>query len=181
MSRYWAAEDTVVKLQTEKQTLQLQLSSLQHHLSLHRSQIKHAQDAKRETEYRVDVHREKLRLLGERRKSLVASHSTSARGQYAREYQTLLTEHIRLEDQLRQITASRVVACYTLQKLIIDTAYSHNSALPPTVSGLPYPSPPSFFTLLVDSKPHTQAFWCSSHRPGNSRVLSPPTAVSSTP
>jgi len=170
-----------MKLRTERQTLQLQLSSLQHHLSLHKSQIEHAQDPKRETEYRVDAYRKKLRLLGERRKSLVASHSTSARGQYAKEYRILFAEHIRLEDQLRQITASRVVARYTLQKLIIDVAYSHNSTPPPVVSGLPYPSPLSLFTLLVDSKPHTQAFWCSFHRLDDSRVLSPPTAVCSTP
>jgi hypothetical protein len=130
MSQYWAVKDTVATLRAEKQTLQLQLRSLQHHLSLHKSRVRYAHDTK-ETKRQTDAYHENLRLLGERRKALIASHSTSVRGSHAREYQALLAEHIHLEDQFRRITASRMVARYSLQKLIIDAANSHNNTTTP--------------------------------------------------
>jgi len=129
MSQYWAARDTVAKLQTEKRILRLQLCSLQNHLSLHKSHVECAYGTE-EAGRRVDAYHESLRLLGERRMALIASHSTSIRGSHAREYRTLLAEHTHLEDQFRRITASRMVVRYSLQKLIIDAAYSYSNTTP---------------------------------------------------
>ena len=134
MSKYWAAKDTIAKLQMEQQVLQLQLRSLQDHLSLHKLRVSHAQGT--EATKRLDTHFENLRVLGERRMALIASHSASVRGPHAREYRTLLAEHIRLQDQHRQVAASRIVARYTLQNLIIDAARSYNNTISPAVSEL---------------------------------------------
>lgn len=83
----------------------------------------------------MDDYDESLRRLGERRKVLIASHSTSIRGSHAREYRALLAEHVHLEDQFRQITASRIVAHYNLQQLVIDAANSRNNTASSTVGG----------------------------------------------
>ncbi|KAF9653288.1 hypothetical protein BDM02DRAFT_3182829 [Thelephora ganbajun] len=125
MSQYWTARGTVGKLQAEKQILQLQLWSLQHHLSLHKSHIKFTHEAK-ETKRRTDACHENLHLLDEHHKVLINSHLASVHGSHAGEYQTLLAEHLQLEDQFRQIAASHMVTHYSLQKLIIDVTHTHS-------------------------------------------------------
>ena len=129
-----ASEDTTTRLRMEQRALQLQLRSLQHHLSLHKLHVRYTNDTKK-TKRRMDDYDESLRRLGERRKVLIASHSTSIRGSHAREYRALLAEHVHLEDQFRQITASRIVAHYNLQQLVIDAANSRNNTASSTVGG----------------------------------------------
>lgn len=102
--------------------LRSQLRHLQHHLSLCKLHAKYANDAEEGRHLMGNSF-----LLSERRKALVASHSTSIRGPHAQEYRTLLMEHIRLEDQFRQVTAARVAARYRLQKLIIETIHPPNN------------------------------------------------------
>ena len=126
--RHRTAEGEITKLQTEKQALQAHLHYLRHHLALRKM---HARSVNNEVERnrRMDSCYEDFRLLGERHRALVASHSASVRGSHVQEYQKLLTEHIHLEDKFRQVTAARIVARYQLQKLIIDTA-CHADSIP---------------------------------------------------
>lgn len=129
MSRHRAAEDTVAELQTEHQILRTQLRYLQHHLSLSRLHARHSNKTE-ERNPRANSRYQYYRLLEERRKALVASHSSSVRGPHASEYRRLLTAHIRLEDGFRQVAAARVVARYRLQKLIVDAAHYCNAESP---------------------------------------------------
>ena len=125
MLQYWTARTAAEKLQTENQALQLQLRSLQHHLSLHRFHVRSVCETEK-AELRADACQETLRLLDVRRKVLINSHLTAVHGSHAGEYRTVLAEHILLEDQFRQISASHMVTRYSLQKLIIDVAYAHS-------------------------------------------------------
>ena len=138
MSKRRVAEDTITKLKTENQTLQSQLRYLQHHLSLSKLHARYSIDTE-EGNRRMGARYGHFRLLGDRRKALVASHSSSVRGSHNKEYRTLLMEHVHLEDQFRQITAARIVARYRLQKLII--AIAHSSKVTPPVSRVCYLSP----------------------------------------
>ena len=126
MLQYWTARSAAAKLQAEKETLQLQLRSLQHHLSLHKFHVKSAYETKEEAKLRTDTCQETLRLLDVRRKVLADSHLASVHGSHVGMYRTLLTEHLQLEDQFRKISASQVATRYTLQKLIIDTVRAHS-------------------------------------------------------
>jgi len=128
MLQYWTARSTAAKLQDEKRILQLRLRSLQHHLSLHKFHVKLASEAKERSKLQVGACQETLRLLDMRRKVLVDSHLTSVHGSHARDYRTLLTEHLQLEDQFCQISASHMVTRYSLQKLIIDIVYAYGDA-----------------------------------------------------
>lgn len=138
MSQHRAAEDEAATLQKENQALKSRLRYLQHHLSLSKMHTRYSIGAQRNR--RMDP--QHFRLLGERRRALVASHFSSVRGSHAREYQTLLMKHTYLEDQFRQITAARIVARYRLQKLVIDAARSYkvSSLLPLSPSTNPVPS-----------------------------------------
>jgi hypothetical protein len=135
ISPHRAAKNAVTKLQTENQALQSQLRFLQHHLSLCYLQARYANDTKGGNR-RMDFRYEELRLLGERRKALITSHSSLIHGSHAKEYRTLLMEHVHLQDQFRQVTAARIVARYRLQKLIIDVTQSYNGAESTTVRRL---------------------------------------------
>lgn len=129
VSQYSTSKNTVTNLQMERRMLQPRLSFLQKHLVLHKLHIRHARRTE-ETKRITNSYRERLGLIGERRESLVAAHSASVRGSYAKEYRKLLAKHVRLEDQFRQAVSSRVVALYALQKLIIDVVYSHTTGRP---------------------------------------------------
>ena len=122
--RHRATEGEIAKLQTEKQALQSHLHHLRHHLALRKMHARYVNNQV-ERSRRMDSCYEDFHLLGERRRALVASHSASVRGSHAQEYQTLLMEHIHLEDNFRRVTAARIVARYQLQKLIIDAADCH--------------------------------------------------------
>ena len=151
MSQYRTARSAVAGLQAEKQTLQLQLRSLQNQLSLHKLHVRSACQTKKEAKRRTDANRERLRLLEERRKVLIDSHFASVRGSHAGEYRALMAENVRLEDQFRQIAASHMVTRYSLQKLFIDVAHAHNEITLQTVCmELPSTPPPptSFFRLV---------------------------------
>lgn len=149
MLQYWTARSTVAKLQTEKQTLQLQLRALQHHLSLHKLHVQVAHETETEAKRQKDTYHDNLRLLEERRRILIDSHSSSVHGTHAAKYRALLAEHLQLEDQFRQITASRTVIHYRLQKLIIDVSHGQNEvALQPVCgSSSLCRLPPLFLTL----------------------------------
>lgn len=125
----------MAKLQTEKQKLQLQLRSLQHHLSLHKLHVISACDTK-EVESRKGVCQDAFRLLEERRRVLIDCHSTSVHGSHAGEYRALFAEHVQLEDQFRHVAASRTVVRYSLQKLIIDVVRERKKYRPQMVCGL---------------------------------------------
>jgi len=138
MSQYWAAGDTVAKLQTEKAALQLQLRSLQHHLSLHREHVRSMHDNTEETKRQADARLVIVRLLEEHRKALVASHSTSVNGSFANEYRAVLMEHIYLEDRFRRLEAVHVVTRYDFQKRVMDRACAYFNATAQTVCGFSY-------------------------------------------
>ena len=123
------AEGEIAMLQTEKQALQSHLHYLRHHLALRKMHARFVNNQV-ERDPRMDSCYEDFRLLGERHRALVASHSASVRGSHAQEYQTLLTEHIHLEDKFRQVTAARIAARYQLQTLIIDAADCHADSIP---------------------------------------------------
>lgn len=135
MLQYWSAKNTAARLQDEKRILQLRLRSLQHHLSLRKFHVKSAYETKEESKRRIGTWRETLHLLDVRHKVLIDSHLSSVHGSHAGEYQTLLAEHLQLEDQFRQISASHLITRYSLQKLIIDIVCAHSDVPPQTVSG----------------------------------------------
>lgn len=156
MLRYWTARSAAATLQTEKQMLQLQLRSLQHHLSLHRSHVKSTYGTKEEMKLETDTCREALLLLDVRRSVLIDSHLASLHGSHAEKYRTLLMEHLHLQDQFRQIAASHMATRYSLQKLIIDASYAYSKVPLQTVCGsslFGIPSPIPFDRLLPSMGP----------------------------
>jgi len=162
MAQYWTARGTIGKLQIEKQFLQLQLQSLQRHLSVHKLHVKFEQ-----AKLGTDTYHKHLRLLEERRKAVIDSHFASVHGSHAEKYRMLLEEHLKLEDQFRQLAASHVVACYSLQKLIIDVVHLQNEAVLQTVCGSNqlYRSPLYAPDLLfIASRCYTRAFRASFHQ-----------------
>lgn len=120
---------TVAGLQSENKSLQSQLRSLRHHLSVHQSRVWCTYDTKRDIGRKLETSRNEIRPVEERRNHLIAIHLDSVRGARAKEYKAVHIEYTRLQDQFSRVVVDHMLIRYQLQKLIIDTALARGRAV----------------------------------------------------